>query len=381
MSKKYARSILLAFVGALALNLYAEVAWTKFEGKPSDWEPFENNLLAGQVGIVSKDPSGLGGGVAILTDGAVSGVLKETCGLVGDSKLDYFFDEPITLQKIRIVSSDIPDGRDFDNIKITGVFVKKSNSASWISLAGSDIDWAGNNSRGSMIHATLEDTSGCIANNVVGLRIALGTPILVAQYYSEIEAVGVKEESGLVWTHSECNPADWTRLKNNILTQEFLSKTEMSGLSTYASQVVDTLMNGVPSLVVNEPAALAATVGFTPSGKVAYTFKIPMAIKTLRLTALWHTMAYNGISVNAINVKYPNSDSWISLDAPKVEWFDGTKICQTETLSNSGNGFLARNVIGLQICFGEKKAAIANYYAEIEAVGKEERPGFFMVVR
>ena len=381
MSKEFLRSLLLAFVGALALNLYAEVAWTKFEGVPSDWTPLENNLLAGKVGIVSKTPSGYGGEVDVLTDCAVSGVLKQTCGLVGDSKLDYFFDEPTTLEKIRIVSSDIPNGRDYDNIKITGVFVKKSDSASWIPLSGSNIDWAGNNSQGSMIHATLEDSSGCIANNVVGLRIAFGTPILVAQYYSEIEAVGFKEENGLVWTHSEYNPADWTGLKNNILTQDFLSKTEMSGLSSYASQVIDTLMDGVPSLVNNEPAALAATVGFTPSGKITYTFKIPMAIKTLRLTALWYTMAYNGISVNAINVKYPNSDSWVSLDVPKVEWFDGTKICQTETLSDASNGFLARNIVGLQICFGEKKAALANYYAEIEVVGKEECPGFSVIVR
>ena len=54
---------------------------------------------------------------------------------------------------------------------------------------------------------------------------------------------------------------------------------------------------------------------------------------------------------------------------PTVQWTGGTKLGQTETLSDVETGFLARKAVGLKITFGAQKAAVANYYAEIEAVG------------
>jgi hypothetical protein len=55
-----------------------------------------------------------------------------------------------------------------------------------------------------------------------------------------------------------------------------------------------------------------------------------------------------------------------------VQWAGGSKLGQTETLSDAETGYLARNVVGLKITFGAQKAAVANYYAEIEAVGHAE---------
>ena len=178
------------------------------------------------------------------------------------------------------------------------------------------------------------------------------------------------------WSQGEYAPADWTALENNILSG--LNATENSGVSGYASQDMTKLTDGS----VPNPAAGGETVGFTPNGTIAWTFVGPMALKSIRISSLWESTLYNGISVNAIQVKYPDSTDWVTLDVPTVQWTGGTKIGQTETLSDAETGYLARNVVGLKITFGAQKAAVANYYAEIEAVGRlEPKPGFVVFVR
>ena len=178
------------------------------------------------------------------------------------------------------------------------------------------------------------------------------------------------------WTQGEYAPADWRALGNNILSN--LVATEASGISGYASQDMSKLTDGT----VPNPAAGAETVGFRPDATIAWAFEAPMAIKNIRLSSLWESTAYNGISVNAIQVKYPDSTNWEALDVPTVQWTGGTMLGQTETLSDAEAGYLARNVVGLKIVFGAQKAAVANYYAEIEAVGRvEPKKGLVLVVR
>lgn len=165
------------------------------------------------------------------------------------------------------------------------------------------------------------------------------------------------------WTQGEYATADWTPLAGNIL--EGLSATETSGVSTYASQDMTKLTNGS----VPNPAAGAETVGFGNGGTIAWAFEKPMTIETLRLSSLWETTYFNGISVNAIHVMFKGSAEWTALDVPTVEWASGTQLGQTETLVDAENGFLAQRVVGLKITFGPIKGGVANYYAEIEAVG------------
>ena len=70
----------------------------------------------------------------------------------------------------------------------------------------------------------------------------------------------------------------------------------------------------------------------------------------------------------------------MTLDVPTVAWTGGTKLGQTETLADAETGYLARNVVELKITFGAQKAAVANYYAEIEAVGHAEGKTGKMVI-
>ena len=165
------------------------------------------------------------------------------------------------------------------------------------------------------------------------------------------------------WTQGEYAPADWSALENNILSG--LDASEKSGISSYASQDLKTLTDGK----VPVPAAGSGTVGCQNNATIAWTLKEPMTIEKLRLSSLWESTAYNGISVNAIQVKYPDSTSWETLDLPTVQWTGGKELGQTETLSDAETGVLVRKAIGLKITFGAQKAAVANYYGEIEAVG------------
>ena len=170
------------------------------------------------------------------------------------------------------------------------------------------------------------------------------------------------------WTQGEYATADWVPLANNILAN--LTATESYRTSPYASSDMTKLTDGS----VPNPAAGAETVGFQPNGTIAWTFEVPMTIEKLRISSLWESTYYNGISVNAVQVKYKDSADWEALDVPTVQWTGGTQLGQTEMLSDLENGFLAENVIGLKITFGTQKAAVANYYAEIEAVGHISRP-------
>lgn len=176
------------------------------------------------------------------------------------------------------------------------------------------------------------------------------------------------------WTQGEYATDEWSALDNNILRS--LNATEKSGLSGYASQDMTKLTDGS----VPNPAAGAETVGFRSDATIAWAFEAPMAIEKIRLSSLWESTLYNGISVNAIQVKHLDSENWETLDVPTVQWTGGTKLGQTETLADAEAGILARNVIGLKITFGAQKAAIANYYAEIEAVGRAEPKKGKMVI-
>lgn len=168
------------------------VFWTTGEGIPADFSPLANNLLANKTGIVSGGSiSGYGGGVDLLTNGEALGVTKQTCGLREDMKVEWSFDGPSWLETIRFTTCDIPDGRMYDDIKVSKVEVKTAGSDSWADLGAEPLAYAGSNAAGIALFATLADAeTGFLAQNATALRITFGKPNNVAQYYAEIEAAG-----------------------------------------------------------------------------------------------------------------------------------------------------------------------------------------------
>jgi len=171
------------------------VFWTTNEGVPGDFSPLADNLIANKAGTVSGgDLSGYGGGIELLTDGAATGVTKQTCGFRENMTVEWSFDEPRSLEKIRFTTCDIPDGRQYDDIKISKVEVATSGADSWTDLGAEPLNYAGSNAAGTALFATLADAeTGFLAQNATALRITFGKPNNVAQYYAEIEAVGQAE--------------------------------------------------------------------------------------------------------------------------------------------------------------------------------------------
>lgn len=171
------------------------VFWTTNEGVPGDFLPLADNLIANKAGTVSGgDLSGYGGGIELLTDGAATGVTKQTCGFRENMTVEWSFDEPRSLEKIRFTTCDIPDGRQYDDIKISKVEVATSGADSWTDLGAEPLNYAGSNAAGTALFATLADAeTGFLAQNATALRITFGKPNNVAQYYAEIEAVGQAE--------------------------------------------------------------------------------------------------------------------------------------------------------------------------------------------
>ena len=175
--------------------------WTTGEGVPADFSPLADNLIANKTGTVSGGSvSGYGGGVELLTNGEVSGVTKQTCGLGENRAVEWSFDGPKTLERIRFTTCDIPDGRQYDDIKISKVEVKTAGSDAWADLGAEPLNYNGSNTQGSALFATLADAeSGFLVQNATALRITFGKPNNVAQYYAEIEAVGrAARRSGVV---------------------------------------------------------------------------------------------------------------------------------------------------------------------------------------
>lgn len=186
------------------------------------------------------------------------------------------------------------------------------------------------------------------------------------------------------WVQDEYSTDVWTPLENNVLAG--LTATEMTKFSTFASSDSTVLTDGLvpcPNPTNNDEAG-KVTVGFVAGGAtIAWAFDKPTTIGKIRLSSYWWNTYFNGISINAVEVKYTASDDWMKLDVPTVEWKGGTKLCQTQTLIDAENGFVAKKIVGLRLTFGGIKGGVANYYAEIEATRyvRPKKTGFMLIVR
>lgn len=175
------------------------MTWATNEFALSAWSPLANNLLANMTGTTSGYISGYGGGAGLLTDGAISGDTKQTCGFGENATVAWTFDGAKTLEKIRFTTCFTAGWGWYDDIKISKIEVKTSGSDDWADLGVEPLNYTGSGTADTALSATLEDaTTGFLAQNVTALRITFAAPYNVAQYYAEIEAVGTSA-SGKVY--------------------------------------------------------------------------------------------------------------------------------------------------------------------------------------
>ena len=448
--------------------------WATSEFSPSAWSPLASNLLLGNTGNLTGTKSFMTSDITKITDGTIpasNAQVSDTFGFAENATVDWTFDGPKTLEKIRFTSCYIAGSGIYDDIKISKVEVKTSGSDSWTDLGVEAVNYAGTGTAGTALSATVEDVdAGFLAQNVTALRITFGKQNNVAQYYAEIEAVGTAAgvapvetvvdptfspascnfypstnvtlscategatirytldgsdptsesaeytasialsatttikarayaadmnpsaivsatysytepetpgphvdppnpggESARTWTAGDYDPSTWTQLEDNILAGVTAQEvSNPSKISFVASKNLSKLTDGA----VSATADSNEIVGLCPGAELVWTFSEPKVLEEIRFSSLWSSRIYAGISVSNILVKTSASPDWVSLDVNFSRSGNASSAgAQYALLSDPGLGYLALDVVALKFVSGNVEA-FANYYAEIEAVGR-----------
>ena len=173
-------------------------------------------------------------------------------------------------------------------------------------------------------------------------------------------------ESARTWTSGDYDPSTWTSLENNILAGLTAVATDMSKITNYASRDLSTLTDGK----VLASSVSADTVGLMPDSELVWTFDGPKVLEKIRFSSRWNENIRAGITVKDILVKTSGSTEWVSLGVSFSRSGLSTAAgAQYALLSDPGLGYLALDVVALKFVSGTVEG-FANYYAEIEAVGR-----------
>ena len=173
-------------------------------------------------------------------------------------------------------------------------------------------------------------------------------------------------ESVRTWTTGDYDPSTWTGLENNILAGLTAVATDSSKISFAASKDLSKLTDGA----VSATAASTEIVGLCPDAELVWNFSEPKVLEKIRFSSLWSSKIYAGISVKDILVKTSGSTEWVSLGVSITRSGNASANgAQYALLSDPGLGYLALDVVALKFVSGSVEA-FANYYAEIEAVGR-----------
>ena len=173
-----------------------------------------------------------------------------------------------------------------------------------------------------------------------------------------------------LWSNGVYEPSEWGPLGSNLLAGATASHT--GTLPSYAGQDMAKLTDGQVPVDFSSDEV----VGFGDMDAI-WTFDEPVTIGTIRISSRWSDKTYANIGVDDVYVL--QDGDWVALGVPDSHKTGVSSIATgslTATLEDEGLGYLAQNVTGLKIAFNKAGAAVANYYAEIEAIapGGEVRP-------
>ncbi len=183
------------------------------------------------------------------------------------------------------------------------------------------------------------------------------------------------DASTAFWTTNEGVPGDFSPLADNLIANK-AGTVSGGNLSGYGGGV-ELLTNGEVSGETKQ------TCGFGENMKVEWSFDAPKALETIRFTTCYTAGSgwYDDIKISKIEVKASGSETWTDLGVATLD-FAGSGTSGTAlfaTLADAETGFLAPNATALRITFG-KPNNVAQYYAEIEAVGHAEGKTGKMVI-
>ena len=259
--------------------------WATSEFALSAWSPLANNLLANMTGTTSGYISGYGGGAGLLTDGAISGDTKQTCGFGENATVAWTFDGSKTLEKIRFTTCYTANWGIYDDIKISKVEVKTSGSDSWTDLGVVPLDYAGTGIANVALSATLENTTdGFLAQSVTALRITFAAPNNVAQYYAEIEAVGtasgaepVETVASPIFSPASCSFYPSTNVMISCATSSATIRYTLDGSTPTESSEVYTVLLELFATTTIKARAFAEDMNPSATVSATYTLEDPSA--------------------------------------------------------------------------------------------------------
>ena len=174
------------------------------------------------------------------------------------------------------------------------------------------------------------------------------------------------------WTNGAYEPSAWAPapIGENLLANATASYE--GNLSYICTKDMAKLTDGkIPVDITGDTGAGSQTevVGFQEDSAAVWTFAEPTTIGKIRISTRWATTSFDAITVKDVYVL--QGDDWVALGVPNSHRTGVASITTGSleaTLEDDALGYLAQNVSGLKIVFGAPESAVANYYAEIEAI-------------
>ena len=430
MSKTIVTSLLPALAVAFTLNLHAEPAWTTGSYAPADWQPLDGNILlnvtgtSASVGATGYDSSDL----AVLTNGSVPTSTTENKGGIFGFKngenISWTFAAPKTLEQIRICTCYL-SSTAYDGVHIAKVEAMFFGESSWTQVAG-ESQYNGESSAGKINYTVLTNGEDPVVQNIIGLRITFGTcETGFANYYAEIEAVGFAGATGPVIGAFAIAPVKTKAKVSGTIADVGTDATacdvylaldggaatkiaegvtgsfehQILGLTagtTYAYELsvsnnaptakgtvqsgTFTTLSASDSTMVWTDGAVPSQagkdwiVGIQPNAEIDWLLDAPVTLEQLRISSCYLADPhYSGVNIASVKVKCEGSDEWVEVagsSSGKIAGDGTTQNIICATLTDAETGYIAQNVTALKVVFGAAVYANANYYAEIEAVGR-----------
>lgn len=176
----------------------------------------------------------------------------------------------------------------------------------------------------------------------------------------------------LVWTTGSCAPSEWTALSDNILLN-VVGTSAASGVKDYASLDLAVLTDGkVPQTTPDKDGIF----GFRKDENISWMFDSPMTIDQIKVSSCYlGGAAYDGVHIAKVEAIFFGGSDWVQI-AGDFEYKGGsTSGSINYIVLRNGDDPVAENILGLKITFGACETGFANYYAEIEAVGRAGEVG------
>lgn len=345
MSKNIACFTLLAFAGAIALNLRAESVWTTSSCAPSEWVALDGNILLGREGETTADgvPGFASGKVSVLTDGTVSASVPDKEFIFGfrvNETVTWTFSSPMSIEEIRISTSYLTS-TSYDGVHVSKVEARFLGESVWTEIGGEG-EYKGENVAGKINSLILTNGDIPVAENIVALRLTFGScESGFSNYYTEIEAVGRSGSINPFLNSFGIEPAKTKAKLTGIITD--------CGTDATACNVYLALDGGVPVRIAKRvtDSFEYQIEGLSPETTYAYTLSISNnapIVKGISRSGTFTTMPADAQTASWTQGEY-STDAWTPLENNVLAGLTATEMTKYSSYASSDSSVLTDGLV------------------------------------